>query len=82
MNSLFGIRIFENPLLVKTVVTYQVQRSPIKKRRRNWRVVRIEKQEPAIFMLAGGMMAVHPALMAKMRQALHEQSQQFVVGHL
>lgn len=70
MTTLFGIRVIENSLCVKTSVTYELQRSQIKKRRRNWRVVKVEKQVPVAYMLPNNAIAIHPHLVAKLRNQI------------
>ncbi len=69
MRSLLGIDIIENPLCVKVRVCFELRRHPLKKRRRNWSVVRVESTEPAVYMMAGRLF-VHPSLVAKLHMEL------------
>lgn len=64
----FGVNVYESPYAVTVRVTHGIERNPIKKRRRNWRVVRNEHHDPAMFKTAQGFI-VHPALMKKLKQA-------------
>lgn len=69
MNDLFGIRFVEHWLAVS--VRHKVERHPIKKRRRNWRVVRVS--EPGAFKVRDPFtgvetMYVHPKIMAELKK--------------
>lgn len=54
-----GMRIVPHPLAVK--IAHEVQPHPIKKRRRGWRVVRVES--PSCLQM-GGTLFMHPDLIA------------------
>ena len=69
MNSLFGFDIIVNPFCETVKVSYELRRNAIKKRRRNWSVVRVQTTEPAAYMMAGRIYA-HPSLVAKLRMEL------------
>lgn len=66
MITLYGVRVFVNPLCVTIKVHHEVHRHPIKKRRRGWDVVRIETREPAVYKTPMGLVA-HPAAIARLR---------------
>jgi len=79
MNSLFGLRVVTSPLCEREVVEWKVVRHPIRKRRRNWRVVRTTRIEKvAIFMnpaalgfqFMGGspVLALHPEHAAMLKE--------------
>jgi len=66
-----GTRIHSNPLCIKVEVTWRIERHPIRKRRRNWRVVRHEASTPCAFKLADGSVVMHPDLYSQLKQATH-----------
>ena len=57
MGQLHGLRIVAHPLA--TQIVYRVQRHPTRKRRRKWRVVRL--QEPGCWQV-GQTLYMHPVL--------------------
>jgi hypothetical protein len=59
-----GLPIVPHQWAVRTV--HRVVRHPTRKRRRNWRVVRVT--EPCAFQV-GGVLYVHPSLVDKLREA-------------
>lgn len=70
MNDLFGIKVISSPLVPGHRTVYRVERHPIKKRRRQWHVVK--RQEPVAYMIdmaaaglgGGQMIGLNPAHMA------------------
>lgn len=62
--SVAGVRVFESDFA--TGIKFVVEKHPIKKRRRNWRIVR--KQVPACWQMSGDFY-MHPVLFAKLREA-------------
>lgn len=65
-----GLRITESPYAETLKVWHTIERHPIAKRRRQWRVQRHERRDPCIYKLHDGTLVVHPTLMARMRAAL------------
>jgi hypothetical protein len=68
--NLFGIPVVVNPLAVEHRVWFTVERWPIPKRRRRWRVVRHEETKPAMFIVGENIFGrktavLHPELFAK-----------------
>jgi hypothetical protein len=75
MNASFGIpgllagmRVVESPLAETVKVWHTAERHPRWKRRRQWRVVRHERREPAAYRLDDGTVIVHPAIAAQLRR--------------
>jgi hypothetical protein len=64
--SLYGMKIVCHPLAVE--IRHEVQRHPIKKRRRNWRVVKV--QRPGCYQ-AGNTFYMHPEIYAKLKEHGH-----------
>jgi hypothetical protein len=64
-----GVRVFVSPRAETVRVWHEVRRwSTRQKRRRNWRVVRCEKREPAAYRSEMGLI-VHPTIWEAMRRA-------------
>lgn len=63
--SFFGIKIVPHMLARDIRDEWKVERNPIKKRRRNWRVVKYHIDRPGAFM-AGDVCFMHPELIAKL----------------
>jgi hypothetical protein len=66
MNTLFGMRVVPNEFAVRSVVTFEVQRWPIRKRRRGWHVVRVEHREPMAYLIGESTWVMHPALISRL----------------
>lgn len=65
--SLYGMNVVSQPLAVDRRM--EVQRHPIKKRRRQWRVVRVER--PGCWQI-GNTFYMHPELIEKLRAQARE----------
>ena len=65
------IRVHSNPLCERVVVSWHIERHAMKKRRRNWRVVRHEVRIPCAYKLADGSVVMHPTLYAQLQHATH-----------
>lgn len=63
-----GIPVSVSEHAVLAWVEHHVVRHPIKKRRRQWTVKRVEKREPAA-LIVNGMLVVHPTVAAAMGRA-------------
>lgn len=73
MNSLFGLNVVTSPLAVS--ITYKVKPWPIKKKRRSWKVERVE--EPCAYLIdkdafslfggSGQVIVLHPSVMAELQ---------------
>ena len=63
---LHGLNIIAHPLA--TQIAYVVQRHPIRKRRRNWRVVRVE--QPGCWQM-GNTFYMHPVLVQRLLELPH-----------
>ena len=59
---MLGHRVLSNPLCVKVEVTWSVERHATQKRRRNWRVVRHQRDVPCAYKLADDTLMMHPDL--------------------
>lgn len=69
MNSFAGMNIVQTPLAVSVRVEFKVSRWMTRdKKRKNWRVLRIEHRTPCVFQ-AGGVFYMHPALFAELKVA-------------
>lgn len=67
-SMLYGMRIVEHRLAFNTLVTWEVQRHPTKKRRRNWAAVRVTREVPtAILHKPTNTVYMHPTLMAQLK---------------
>lgn len=62
---MFGLRIYQSPLVTTTEVRWVLEKHPTQKRRRNWRPVRTEVQKPAAYKTAEGIF-MHPDLYAQL----------------
>lgn len=62
-----GMRVLVSPHATKNVSVWAVERNPIPKRRRNWRVVRKTTTEPVSYMMDGTLI-VHPTIFEKLKQ--------------
>jgi hypothetical protein len=60
--SLFGIKVVSSPYAATRAL--RVERVPIKKRRRNWRLV--WRTEPGVYMIGDDMLVMHPNLIARL----------------
>lgn len=69
-----GIPVFSSPLAEQVVYHWEVQKHPTKKRRRNWKPVRVEERKPCAYQTPMGIF-MHPTLYAKLRE--HSESYQF-----
>jgi hypothetical protein len=63
-----GVRVVKSLLAETVTVRHKVVRHPILKRRRNWRVVRIEEHKPAAYMIGGHTLVIHPLLMCELKE--------------
>jgi len=69
MNVFAGMNIVQTPMAISVRVEFKVSRwSPRDKKRKNWRVRRIEHKTPCVYQ-AGGVFYMHPALFAKLKGA-------------
>jgi len=57
-----GNLVHSSPFCVKVEVTWRVERHATKKRRRNWRVVRHQRDVPCAYRMADGRLVMHPDL--------------------
>ena len=64
---LSGIRIVSSPLATTRKVWFTVERHGMLKRRRNWKSVRHETQNPAAYKDVSGTIYMHPELYAKLK---------------
>jgi hypothetical protein len=64
-----GVRVFQSPLALNYRCWFEVERLPIKKRRRGYRVRKHEESTPGCWGLADGSFVMHPALLAKLKAA-------------
>lgn len=62
--SIAGVRVFESDFAI--TIKWMIEKHPIKKRRRNWRIVR--KEVPGCWQM-GGDFYMHPVLFSKLREA-------------
>ncbi len=62
-----GINVYCNDLCVEVIVRWVPQQSPIRKRRRNWRVIRVEERKPCAWQTPQGIFA-HPTLYKQLKQ--------------
>jgi hypothetical protein len=60
-----GLRIIPHPLAREVRVEFRIERHPIAKRRRRWRVRRVEIIRPGCIQ-TGGILYMHPDLIAKL----------------
>lgn len=63
-----GVTVIAHPLAREIREVWEIEKSPIKKRRRNWRVVKNVINRPGCYMM-GGVMYMHPDLISKLRLA-------------
>jgi hypothetical protein len=75
-NFFAGVRIHTSQHAVKLTYRWEVHRHPIAKRRRGWRVVRVEERTPCVFKTPSGLF-MHPVLFAKLKQAMDERYPRF-----
>jgi hypothetical protein len=66
--GLCGLDIYANDLCAHTRVTWSVERHPLPKHRRQWRVVRREAQEPTMYQM-GRKIYAHPTIVAQLIKA-------------
>lgn len=62
MFTALGVKIISSPLAERVIVAWHVVRHPIKKRRRNWRVLRVESRMPVSYLLEDGTVVAHPTI--------------------
>ena len=62
---MFGLLIVPHPLARERRVEWKVEPWPIKKRRRNWRVVKHHIDQPGVYQV-GNTIYMHPDLVAKL----------------
>ena len=62
-----GAPVYESAHAVRIDRVWTVEPMPIRKRRRGWRAVLLEIQNPTVFMV-NGCLYVHPALMSRLKQ--------------
>ena len=62
-----GLNIVQTPLCETVKVSRVVMRHPIRKRRRNWSIKRVETKVPTI-MTSGNTVYMHPSLYAQLRK--------------
>lgn len=72
--NLFGLNIVSSPYAREIRDEYRVEPNPIRKRRRNWRIVKHHIDRPAVFMIntaflsldgrGGPQLVAHPDVMA------------------
>ena len=68
--ALCGIRIISSPVAVEVSVKYIVTRWATRdKKRKNWRVMRVETTKPAILKMPG-FVVMHPTLYAALKKAV------------
>lgn len=62
-----GMKVLVSPHATKNVSVWAVERNPIPKRRRNWRVVRKTITEPVAYKM-GETLIVHPTIFDKLKE--------------
>lgn len=62
-----GMQIQPSVNAVTVKVWHTVERMPIRKRRRNWRVVRHSTSTPAMYVLHGKIVVCHPSIYDKIK---------------
>jgi len=69
MDQIYGLRIIQNKLAVNKRVEFKIERCSAKnKRRKAWRVLRIETNEPACWAV-GDTFVMHPYLYERLKSA-------------
>lgn len=63
-----GINIVASEFAMRRWVEFTVEAWPIRKRRRGYRVRRVEREEPGCYQ-SGGTLFMHPTLLAKLKAA-------------
>lgn len=67
IGSFDGMRVMSSPLAREVRDEYRVERSPIRKRRRNWSVVKHHIDKPCAYVLGGHTIVAHPEIVAKLK---------------
>lgn len=64
---MFGLKIVAHPLAREVRDEWRVEAHPIRKRRRNWRVVKHHIDRPGAYQI-GNTIYMHPDLVAKLKE--------------
>lgn len=67
LSHLLGLKVVSSPYAREIRDEYRVERVPIPKRRRRWRVVKHHIDRPCAYILTGGTAVLHPELLAALR---------------
>lgn len=67
--TLYGMTVRASPLAVKQVAYWEVHKHPIPKRRRGWAAVKLYREEPVAYVMAG-VAFVHPSIYEKLKREL------------
>ena len=70
---MFGLKIFANPLVREVRDEWTVEPMPIKKRRRNWRMVKRHIDRPSVIQM-GDVFFAHPEIIEKLKQVHNEKN--------
>ena len=65
--SLFGISIVSHPLALSVRNVFTVEKTPIRKRRRGWRVIKTKVETPGAYQI-GGTIYAHPSIVQKLKE--------------
>lgn len=68
--NIAGLSIVPHNLALDTFTEFRVQKQPIQKRRKNWRVVKYTVTKPGCW-IAGGIVYMHPTLFVKIKESNH-----------
>lgn len=69
MNAMMsGMKIISNPLAVDVRTKWKVVANPVRKRRKNWRVVCEKTSWPTAYVAYGGTIIAHPEIVAQLRK--------------
>jgi len=71
--TIYGLTVVSAPMAREVRTVWRIERNPIKKRRRNWLVVKHRIDRPAMYR-SGNTLFVHPELLAKLNDEVPNDS--------